>query len=409
MPTFRYTAVTSSGQRDAGLIDAETSQLAVDALYKRGLLALDVLAADASGATAGVALKPAGRRPSSTDVTLFTRELGLLLGSGMSLSHALSAVEAGTDSHRIQGVAQRLRQSIGGGKSLTDALFAEGDAFSPIYVGMVRAAEASGTLARALGRIADTREQDQKLRAKITSALLYPSLLILTAIATVVLLFTVVIPRISQSLGESALAQLPSSSKAVFALSDWLLAWGEWLAIGVILAILTGLLLWRRPAVQRFWQRAVLRLPIIGNLVRTAQTARFCRTLGLLLSSGLQLPVALQLTRGVMSFEDVRTLIDRLGIALRQGEDFAIPLGQSRFFPSLVGSMLRTGAESGLLAQSAERLADMYESKLDIGLQRFVTVLEPTIILLISGFIALVVVSIMSAIMGIYDLTGTQL
>jgi general secretion pathway protein F len=177
--------------------------------------------------------------------------------------------------------------------------------------------------------------------------------------------------------------------------------------VAVGAAVLVGLLLGRQTAVKRFWQRLALKLPVTGRLVRMSLTAQFCRTLGVLLSSGLQLPAALALTRDVMAHEDVRLLIDRLGVAIREGQDFLAPLSASGIFPSLVTSMLRTGAESGLLASSAERLADMYESKLEVALQRLVTVLEPTIILIISAFISLVVISIMSAIMGMYDLTGT--
>lgn len=405
MSVFDYTAVDRAGQMVRGEIEAETRPAAVDALSKQGQLAVEIVARGeaARRSTDGGRSRA---QPNAEELTLLTRELSLLLGGGLSLSRALTAIETEADVRRVRTLAGRLRLAIAAGTSLNEALAAEAPIFSSIYVGMVKAAEASGTLVGVLARIADTREREQKLRAKITSALLYPSLLIATAIATVVVLFVYVVPRIKESLGDQV-AQLPASSKAVFAASDWLQVWGQslWVAAGAM--GITLVLLWRQLAIQRFRQRLVLKLPVIGRLVRMSLTARFCRTLGVLLSSGLQLPAALALTRDVMGHEEMRVLIDRLGTAIREGEDFIAPLSRSGVFPSLVTSMLRTGAESGLLASSAERLADMYESKLEIALQRLVTVLEPTIILIISAFISIVVVSIMSAIMGMYDLTGT--
>ncbi len=406
MPHFNYTAVDRSGRQFAGEIEAETREVALRRLSEQGHFPIDATERRQGGASTGGDLFQFRRQPSATEVTLFTRELSLLLGAGQPLTRSLSLIEADAAAPRVQGLAQRLRNAVAGGRSLNEALGSEGNLFPPIFVGMVKAAEASGQLESVLERIADTREREQKLRSKITSALLYPSLLIVTAISAIVLLMVLVVPRFKEMLGDQ-IHRMPASSKAVLNASDWLSANMELLIGGLIGACVLALVLGRQERVRQAAQRVLFRLPLLGGVLRTALTARFCRTLGVLLSSGLGLPAALSLTRDVIGNGEAQSLIDKIGTALRQGTDFTEPLATSKIFPSMVTSLLRIGAESGSLASSSLRLADMYETKLETAMQRLVTVLEPAIILLVSVFIGFIVLSIMSAIVGVYDLTGT--
>jgi general secretion pathway protein F len=191
MAVFDYTAVDSAGRMIRGQIEAETRPGAVEALSKQGQLAVEIVPRNATAGRTGASARSAGT-PSTEDITLLTRELSLLLGGGLSLSRALTAIEGEADARRVRALAGRLRLAIAAGSGLSEALAAEAPVFSPIYVGMVKAAEASGTLVAVLARIADARDREQKLRAKITSALLYPSMLIATAIATVIVLFVYV-------------------------------------------------------------------------------------------------------------------------------------------------------------------------------------------------------------------------
>jgi type II secretory pathway component PulF len=404
---FSYQAFDASGRPLTGRIEAESREAALRALAAQGHLPVDAVeSAEGADTPSGGGWLDFGRRlPTPANITLFTQELGLLLASGQPLAQALQLIEGDVDSPRVQALAQRLRASIAAGKSLSEAMALEGTLFPPFYIGMVKAGEATGELASVLTRVAESREREEKLRQRFTSAMLYPSLLILMAIASILLMMTVVVPQFKGLLGDQV-ARLPPASQAVLATSDWVTANGEALAIGFGVLVLSLALLSRQPAVRSLFARMLYAMPLIGPLMRLSLTAAFCRALGVLLSSGLGLPAALALTRNVIGNDRARDMIDGIGVALREGRDFSEPLRQSSIFPPLVTSMLRIGSESGSLANSALRLADMYETKLEIGMQRLVTVLEPTIILLLSIIIGFIVLTVMSAVVGVYDLTG---
>lgn len=409
MTAFRYQAFDGNGREIAGVIEAASEREALRLVSDQGLIVVSATqvertAAGGSGGGAGAA-SAWSRVVSPGEVTRLTRELALLLAAGQTLTGALTLVEADEGTSRVGGLATRLRRGLAEGKALHEAMATDAVSFPPVFVGMVKAAEASGKLASVLDRIADTREREQKLRARITSALIYPSFLVVASLAAIAVLMVVVVPRFKDLLSESS-GTLPASSRAVLVASDWLTtnAWG--LLIGLPLTALVSALLLRRPSGQRIIESIALRLPLIGGIKRMALAARFCRALGVLLASGLGLAEALALTRNVVGSPRAEALIDQISAALRQGQDFTEPLSRARLFPAMVTSLLRIGAESGSLSQQALRLADMYESKLDIAIGRLMSVLEPLIILLVSAIIGFIVLSIVGAIMGVYDLTG---
>jgi general secretion pathway protein F len=327
----------------------------------------------------------------------------MLLGAGLTLSRAVSLIEGETSGHRLKRIAQQIHADIAVGKSLAEALEARGTQFPRVFVSMVRAAEASGTLAEVLERIAETREREQKLRAKLLSALLYPSLLVVTAIAALLVIMLFVVPRFKSMLLDSG-ARFPPSTAKIIAVSDWLNENLSMLAVGLAIAVV-ALLLWRRqPAARRLLDRLALRLPIVGRLVRMDLTIRFCRTLGALLGNGVALPTALNLTREVMGNHEAAAIVAAMSQELRKGSDLARPMEASRLFPPIVIALIRVGEETGGLAKSALYLADMFEEKLDVAAQRLVTILEPVIIIAVSIAVAAIVISIMGAVVSVYDL-----
>lgn len=406
MPKFEYTAFDAAGRRIAGEIDADSAESALRNLNSRGHFPVGVTERRSAGGADGASgTSLFARGPTAAEITLFTQELSLLLAAGQPLAGAIDLIEGDSHSGRIQGLARRLRSSLAGGKSLAEAMALEPAAFPPVYCGMVKAAEASGMLAAVLARIAETRERDQKLGSKLASAALYPALLILMAVGVVVLMIGVVVPQFKDMLGDQA-GRLPATSRAVLAASDWLASNGELMAVGMVFLLMAAFFGGRQPTLQRLMERALFATPLVSNVMQLSLTARFCRTLGILLESGLGLPAALALTRDVITNHAARTIIDEIGSALREGKEFTEPLRRAPVFPAMVTSLLRIGAESGVLAASAVRLGEMYEAKLEVAITRLLTVLEPTIILAVSLFIGFIVLTIMSAIMGVYDLTG---
>ncbi len=402
---FAYTAFDDAGRKISGTVEAEDAEAAMRQLTEQGSYVIDVVPATGKAPRTSSFRSPFSSDPWPSEITQFTRELELLLTSGQNLARALSLIEEDTSSRRIKALSTRLRQSVAAGRSFEEALRMEQRSFPPVYIGMVKAAEATGEMAGALAHIADMRERQEKLWAQVNSALLYPSLLIATAIAAVLLLMVVVVPRFGEMLGDQV-DNLPATSKAVFATSRWLSENFDLFGIcvaGLLLVLLLGL---RQPAIRKSIERMLLRVPLLSTLIRMALSARFCRTLGGLTAAGVGLPAALALTRDTFANENARQLIDRIGTAVREGRDFTDPMGSANLFPLMLVSMLKIGASSGALSQTALRLADMYETKLQISIQRVVSVLEPTIILVVSIFCGFIVLSVVSAILGVYDLAG---
>jgi general secretion pathway protein F len=403
MQVFRYTALRSDGRRVAGEMEGQSREVVIRRLSDAGHFPIDVIGQTAAASEPGRLVLDFGRAASPAQITQLTRQLAMLLGAGLTLPRAVGLIEGETSGPRLKRIARQIHVDIAAGKSLAEALEARGSQFPPMFVSMVRAAEASGTLAEVLERIAETREREQKLRAKLFSALLYPSLLVLTAIASLLIILLFVVPRFKSMLLESR-ANIPTSAANIIAVSDWLGENWSMLAAGLAMAAVAILLLRRHKGIRRLFDRLALRLPVVGGLVRMNLTVRFCRTLGALLENGVALPTALSLTREVMGNDEAAAVVAGMGQELRKGSDLAKPMEASRLFPPIVIALIRVGEETGGLARSALHLAGMFEEKLDVAAQRLVTVLEPVIIIAVSTAVAAIVISIMGAVVSVYDM-----
>ena len=404
MALFWYTALNQAGHRISGEIEAGSRELAIRHLTDAGYFPIDAVAKTSGGRSFSRSLQEFGISASVTQITEFTRQLAMLLGAGLTLIRAVGLIEEDAGSPRIRKLARRIRADIAGGKSLAEALEAQDRQFPPVFVSMVRAGEASGALPEVLERVAETREREQKLRAKVISALLYPALLIVTAIAALLVIMLFVVPRFKAMLIDSAV-KLPPSTAAIIAVSDWLNTHVVELGVAVVACIVAIIVVRRLPATRRWWERVSLRLPIVGNLVRTDLAIRFCRTLGALLANGINLPTALNLTRNALGNEEAAAMVAAMSQELRKGSDLAGPMAASRLFPPIVTALVRVGEETGGLAKSSLYLANMLEERLDVAMQRLVTILEPLIIIAVSVVVAIIILSIMGAVVSVYDLT----
>ena len=402
MPVFHYTALDRGGQRIAGEVQGPSREVVIRQLSDAGHFPIEVMAGEADAPAPVRSLFTFGRTASTVEITEFARQLAMLVNAGLSLPRAVSLIEGEAGGRGLKRIARQIQVDISGGKSLAEALEARGGHFPPLFVSMVRAAEASGTLPEALERIAETREREQRMRAKLVSALLYPSFLVVTAIASLLIIMLFVVPRFKAMLTDSG-TRLPPSAANIIAVSDWLNANWAALAAGFGVATVAVLLLRRRPVVRRFLDRAVLRLPLVGGLVRMDLTVRFCRTLGSLLANGIAVPTALNLTRDVMGNGEAAGAVGAMSRDLRKGSDLARLMETSRLFPPIVIAIMRAGEETGGLAKSALYLADMFEQRLDLATQRLVTILEPVIIVGVSIVVGAIVVSIMGAVVSVYD------
>jgi general secretion pathway protein F len=404
MKLFAYTAVSLSGDRLAGQMESDSQEAVLAHLQELGHFPVDIRETGGKAAT-----RAGGRgalfavRPSSARLTLFTHELAMLLKAGMPLDRALTLLAADASSPALSQLIGRVHVAVNDGKSLAEAMAAQGPVFPSVYTNMVRIAEASGTLPAVLGRIAAARQRAEKLRGKVLSASLYPGLLITVAVGAVSVMLVFVVPRFKEMVLQGG-NEPPAPARAVFAASDWLIANGVVLAMLLCAAVIGLVFALRNPALRERLETRLLGMPLIGHILRLSLTVRFCRNLGVLLENGVELPAALRLVRGIIGSSPAEAALDAAYDALRKGRGFIEPLARSGLFPPVVVNMLRVGEETGSLTRSLLHMADLFEDKLDTTVQRTLTLLEPVIILLVSGFIATVIISIMSAVISINDL-----
>jgi general secretion pathway protein F len=401
---FAYTAVTPSGDMLAGQMESDSREAVLSHLQDLGHLPVEIRETGGKAATgAGGGASLFSGRPSSARLTLFTHELAMLLKAGMPLDRALTLLAADASSPALSQLIGRVHVAVNDGKSLAEGMAAQGSVFPPVYTNMVRIAEASGTLPAVLERIAAARQRAEKLRGKVLSASLYPALLIAVAIGAVSVMLVFVVPRFKEMVLQGG-NEPPAPARAVFAASDWLVANGVALAMLLCACVIGLVFALRNPALREGLETRLLGLPLIGHIMRLSLTVRFCRNLGVLLENGVELPAAMRLVRGIIGNRPAEAALDAAYDALRKGRGFIDPLAGSGLFPPVVINMLRVGEETGSLTRSLLHMADLFEDKLDTTVQRTLTLLEPVIILAVSGVIATVIISIMSAVISINDL-----
>lgn len=401
MAKFRYSAIRDTGERVNGEIEGRDRSMVLGRLGEQGLHPIDVKDADIE-ISAGAMFRLGGGPASFPEISVFTRELGWLLKAGMTLNAALDILAKENFSRSFGGLIATMRADIRKGKSFHQAL-ADAGAFPPYYVSMIEVGEASGTLPDVLERIATSREREQKVRGKLISALIYPSLLVTLATGAVIFIMVSVVPSIKEMI-EGSGAPIPDQAQFVIAMSDWLIANGRLVLIGVPLVLLVLVALLGGGNMQRLLRGIGMFVPVIGSLMRRASVVRFCRILGTLLQAGVGLPESLKLMLPTAETPQIGRTIAAMADALRQGGNFISPLEQSRIFPPLLSRMLSVGSETGNLTQSVLQVTDILEEELDRQVERALTLIEPAIILTLSGVVAFIITSLMSAIISVNDL-----
>ncbi|HXV22661.1 MAG TPA: type II secretion system F family protein [Alphaproteobacteria bacterium] len=405
MARFRFKAATAAGEVLEGEVDAPSRPLAVDRLRRKGHLPIRVEPLiGASGDRLVRHGKGRTDRLPAREVAQLTRELATLLKAGLPLDRSLALILEMMEHAGSRKFVERLLQSIRGGISLTQALEPERDRLPAIYVGMVSAGEAGGSLAVVLARLADALEQAEALKEALRSALAYPALVLLVAIGSLAVLLTVVLPEF-RPLFESSGAELPASTAALIALGEGLSRY--WWVL-VVLTVLLGLAISahnRSPDGRMRRDRLLIAAPLIGDVVQKAEVARFCRTLGTLSDNDVPILDALRIAGDAIANQAIAEAIRSLGQRLRRGERMAPHLLRSRVFPRLAVQLVKVGEESGELGPMLLRIADIYDEEVKRSLQRLVSMLVPAITIALGLLVAGIVATMLNAILGAYDLT----
>lgn len=400
MPRFRFTAMTADGDPFSGEMEAPSREAVVARLQASGHLPLQLHGETAAGMRARPLF---GRRRavSEADVAFATRKLATLLRAGVALDGALGMLVTLTPHGSLRRALEQVRARVQGGAPLSDALEHEG-CFGRFYVSTLRAGEASGALDIVLERLAEHLERARRLRANIHSALLYPSILVLVAGLSLILLMAYVVPQF-QPLFDGMDRALPVSTRVVFAVAAWLQGYW-WLLLG--LAGGAGLWLRRQlaePGFRRHWDGLVLRLPLVADLAIKSEVARFSRGLATLLQNGVALVSALAIVREAFTNAVLRDAMGPVAENLSQGRGLAQPLAETGRFPDLAVHLIRVGEESGRLPEMLGRVAEIYDEELREAVRRLLSVLEPVLILGLGVLIAGIIMSVLVAILSLNE------
>ncbi|MDF2763984.1 MAG: Type secretion system domain protein [Rhodospirillales bacterium] len=405
MARFRYKAASAAGDILEGEIEAPSRVVAVEGLRRKGHLPIRV--EPLTGGTPSRSVRPAGRRSERLpprEIALLTRELATLLQAGLPLDRSLALILEMTEHPALRKFIERLMQSVRGGVSLAQALEPERHRLPAIYVGMVSAGEAGGSLAPVLARLADALEQAEKLKETVRSALAYPALVLLVATGSLVVLLTVVLPEF-RPLFESSGAELPTSTAVLIAVGEGLSRYWWALALLVLVIGLAVSAHNRTPEGRLRRDRIVLDAPLLGDVVRKNEVARFCRTLGTLSGNGVPILEALRIAGDAVANQVIAEAIRALGQQLRRGERMAPHLAHSRIFPRMAVQLVQVGEESGELSQMLLRVSEIYDEEVKRSLQRMVSMLVPAITIGLGLLVAAIVATMLTAILGTYDLT----
>jgi general secretion pathway protein F len=332
-----------------------------------------------------------------------TRELATLLRAGLPLDRALELLIGLAPTPPVATLLQRIRDDVRGGKSLSQALDVRRDVFSRFYVNIVRAGEAGGALGVVLTRLADTMERNKDLRESVKSALIYPTILICVAVTSVIVLLIWVVPQFQQTFAQAGKA-LPLPTQVVVLLGTVMRKW--WWAIAGSVALFA---LWvprhlRRPEVKRRWDRRLLAVPFLGDLLTKVEVARFARTLATLLGNGVTLLAGLAIVRETLGNTVLAGALDGVVSRLREGKGFGQPLAETGLYPKLATQMILVGEESGRLEEMLTRVAEVYDREVQMAIKRFLAVLEPMMILGLAVMIGGIVFSILLGVMGMSEL-----
>ena len=402
MGAFDYVAVDNTGRERKGVIEGDTPRHVRQLLREQGLLPVavdEVVEKKESGPRTPLSLR-FQRGLSAADLALITRQLATLVKSGLPLEEALLAVSQQTDKPRVRSIVLGVRSKVMEGHTLADGLSDFPGSFPEIYRATVAASEQSGHLDAVLERLADYTDNRQQLRSRTLSAMLYPVLLFGVCVAIVFFLLVSVVPKVVEVFRTSE-AQLPVLTQLLIGGSDFMREYGLWLVVAIGGAIFLFNRWLRFESNRRRWHAFLLRLPLVGKVVRGSNTARFARTLSTLTASTVPVLEALRISSEVVTNLPMKGAVEEAAVRVREGAPIGRSLGSSRVFPPMMIHLISSGETSGELDTMLERAAIHQERELDSILQAVVGLLGPLMILVMGG---LVLVIVLAMLLPIFEL-----
>jgi general secretion pathway protein F len=398
--TFHYRAVGADGKLRTGVITSESTRSVARELQRQGLTPVYV---GADEKKSSIELKmPSFGSNRRRDVLFFTQELSTLLNSGIPLDRALSITTELTTRPAFRTIVSDILRTIKGGKSLADALALHPLYFSDLFINMVRAGEASGSLGQIFERLSVFERSRDELRSYIISSMIYPALLALVGAGSIAVLLGFVVPRFASIFDDSRM-KIPVPTQIMLEGSKIVQQWGWLVALSIAALAIAFRLYTRSGAGRLWWDEFRLKIPMLGDAMRKAETSRFARAMSTLVGNTVPLVQSIQISAGILVNRRMALSLKDVAQGVKRGEGISQPLARTKMFPPLASHLLTVGEETGKLDVMFARMADIYDEETRAAIKRFTSVFEPLVILIMGIIVGAMVLSMLIAITSIND------
>ncbi|MEI6354215.1 MAG: type II secretion system F family protein [Methylococcus sp.] len=403
MTLYHFKAVTRDGETIEEERESPNEMALMMKLQEEGLLPIKIQVAG-TGLSSLLRLGRRGNKISHKQVTLFTRELLTLLEAGLPLDRALTVLlELTAEEADFNAMIGKILDKIKGGAQLSDALEAQGPIFTRFYLNLIRAGEAGGALEVVLDRLSQYLDSSKELKDTVSTAMIYPIILVIMALGSLLLMLTFVVPQFTEMF-DSAGKELPLPTQIVVGSADAIRSYW-WAAIPIFVGVSSWVRYQKSDPIRRLiWDGWMLKLPLFGDLMLKFQVASFSRTLGTLLSNGVPLLAALSIVKDTLENRLVAQKLELAVSSLKEGGGLTAPLMEAKIFPSLAMQMIKLGEESAQLPEMLDRVATTYDKEIKISIQRLLALLEPILIVGLGLMIGGIIISILMAILSVNDL-----
>lgn len=393
MATFTYKALDSRGATASGQVDGDNKAAVAAGLRNRGLTIVDINEVKTS--LAHTDIFAAMQRVKAKDLTVFSRQFATMINSGLAMLRALTVLEEQTENKKFAEVLGEVRGDVEAGISLSDALEKHPKVFSPLYVNMVRAGEIGGILDEVLNRLATQLEKDDQIKRAVKSAMVYPLMIASFALIVMTGMVLFLIPVFASMYDELGHAKLPLLTRIMVTVSDTMRSWKGVIVVVVIIGLVVLIrYLKHTEKGTMVWDRFKLRVPMgIGEVVRKIAVARFSRTLGTLVSSGVPILQAIDITGKSAGNVVIEQAMNAVQVSVKEGATISAPLKDVHVFPDMVVQMIAVGEETGALDNMLQKVADFYEDEVNAAVKSLTSIIEPIMMLGVGAIVGVVVIS----------------
>ena len=399
MAEFMYKVLTADGKKKSGKIEANSLERANEKLKNEGYTIMSVKEAGALEKDINIDI---GGKVKAKDLTMFCKQFASILNAGVTIVQALDMLSEQASNKMLKNALKEMQASVEKGNNLADSMRMHPKVFPPILVNMVSAGEASGSLEVALVRMADHFEKDNRLQAQIKSAMTYPIIVCIVAIAVVIVCMIVVIPNFTSMFLDMDL-DLPVMTEVMIAISNFILH--KWyILIAVIVVIVAAVIVFKKTSTgEYFFAKAAMKFPLIGNLVIKSSAARFARTLSTLMAAGIPLIDAVESVAKVMTNSIIRNNLIDAKDQVAKGIPLSKPIKEMGIFPPLLTQMVHIGEETGNLEDMMFRVADFFDEEVETATKALTSAMEPLIMVVLAGIVGCIVAAVYGPLLKMYQ------